>query len=156
MWGHPPARGLPEVMLEPKWEPPQQQLGGTEHTNTYLAGPLPSVLVHLQREQVLGMVPPAHYGSKGDREKQKSHSKQHGGLGEGKGQGKHAPQGLGHLLSFLGVQITEGDSIERIVSSEEQSETEGTERHGQSAPTSSHHSSLGCPLGHSTSQGQGP
>lgn len=103
---------------------------------------------------MLEMVPPAHYRSKGNRQKQRPHSKQHSGLGEGKRQGK--PQGLGHLLSFLGVQITEGNSIERIVSSEEQSETQGTEHHSQSSPTSSHHSSPGCPLGHSTRQGQGP
>lgn len=57
-------------------------------------------------------------------------------LGEGKGQGTCVCPRLGHSLSFLGVQVAEGDGVERVVSSEEQSEIQGRECQGQQAPTS--------------------
>lgn len=52
-----------------------------------------------------------------------------------KGRGSCAPPRLGHSLSFLGVQVTEGDSIEGVVSSEEQSETQSEEYQGQGSST---------------------
>lgn len=78
---------------------------------------------------------PALLRSKEDRASRPC-SKQPKSLGEGKGQGTCAPLRLGHSLSFLGVQVTEGDSVEGVVSSEEQSETQSRERQGQGAPTS--------------------
>lgn len=53
----------------------------------------------------------------------------------GKGAGNTYSPRLQHSLSFLGVQITEGDSVEGVVSSEEQPERHGREHQGQRAPT---------------------
>lgn len=112
-----------------------------------------------------GTLYPCPPQDQGGQSKQRPCSKQPRSLGEGKGQGTCAPPRLGHSLSFLGVQVAEGDGVEGVVSSEEQSETQGRERQGQGAPTSCpttaqshwhggypHRPPLGC----SRSEGQSP
>lgn len=92
----------------------------------------------------LNRCPPQEQGG---QSKQSPCSKQPGSLGEGNGQGTRAPHALGHLLSFLGVQVAEGDGVERVVPSEEQPETQGRDVMASEPPTPAHHRRPSCPLG---------